>query len=330
MRSLSLTLDTGTSNTRVRAWRDSQLLGGKDVPVGVRDTARAGSHDVLRAGVREAIQWTLRSIDANASELALVVGSGMVTSKLGLHELPHIVAPARIDELAAGMQSAQFDDILAAPIWFVPGVRHDAAPLAIGRASEMDMMRGEETEVIGLLNKITIDRDALILLPGSHAKFVEVDGDATIRRSLTTLSGEMLDLLMHQSVLASGLKQGWPEALDPDALLAGAHASRKESLSRAAFLVRALELFSPAAASARFSFLLGAVLVQDLMSCMAGNMWVSGRPFFICGRTMMQGAYAAVAQGVLGIASIVTPDQNTLAELAGHGALAIARRRGLL
>ncbi|MSQ21200.1 MAG: 2-dehydro-3-deoxygalactonokinase [Betaproteobacteria bacterium] len=330
MPSLSLTLDTGTSNTRVRAWHHDQLLGGNDVAVGVRDTARTGSHDALRAGVREAIQSTLRSIDVKAHELALVVGSGMVTSKLGLHELPHIVAPACIEDLATAMQSVQFDDILALPIWFIPGVRHDAAPLAVEDASQMDMMRGEETEVVGLLNRIAIDRDALILLPGSHAKFVAVQAGRTICRSLTTLSGELLDLLMHQSVLAAGLKQGWPPTLDPEAVLAGARLSRKEGLSRAAFSVRALELFSQAQEATRFSFLLGAVLVQDLLSCLASTLWVPGRPLIVCGRPTMQRAYAAIAADVLGITSIVTPDENTLHELAGRGALAIARRRGLL
>jgi 2-dehydro-3-deoxygalactonokinase len=328
MGNLVLTLDTGTSNTRVRAWRDDRIVGGAESSVGVRDTARTGSHDVLRAGVREAIQSTLNAVNAKANELVLVVGSGMVTSKLGLYELPHIVAPARIDDLAAGMQSARFDDIIAAPIWFIPGVRHDAAPLLIDRAGQMDMMRGEETEIIGLCSRQAIASDTIVLLPGSHAKFVEVQAGGTITCSHTTLSGEMLDLLIHQSVLASGLKQGWPASLDAEAVLAGARLSRKESLGRAAFSTRALELFSPANEAARFSFLVGAVLVQDLTSCMASALWVPGRPLIVCGRPAVQAAYAAIARDVLGIALIETP--SALEELAGHGALAIARRRGLL
>jgi 2-dehydro-3-deoxygalactonokinase len=328
MGNLVLTLDTGTSNTRVRAWRDGHVSGGADAPVGVRDTARTGSHDTLRAGVRDAIRSCLQSIGATANEVPLVVGSGMVTSKLGLHELPHIVAPARIDDLARGMQSVQFDDIIARPIWFIPGVRHDAAPLSIESAAQMDMMRGEETEIVGLFNQLAIKSDVLVLLPGSHAKFVEVQADGTITRSHTTLSGEMLDLLIHQSVLASGLKQGWPAHLASEAVLAGAHLSRKESLGRAAFATRALELFSPANEAARFSFLVGTVLVQDLMSCMASELWTSGRTLIICGRPAVQAAYAAIARDVLGVTSIVTP--GALEELAGHGALAIARKRGLI
>ncbi len=328
MHGLALTIDTGTSNTRIRAWRDACLIGGAEAPVGVRDTARTGSHDILRAGIRDAIWEALRTSDSNEGEVSLFLGSGMITSALGLHELPHIVAPARIDELAAGMRSALFADIVSSPIWFIPGVRHDAAPVSIDDASRMDMMRGEETEVIGLLARTGLSDPMVVLLPGSHAKFVEVQADGTITRCLTTLSGELLDLLVHQSVLASGLKQGWPATLDPAAVIAGARLSRSEGISRAAFTTRALELFSSTSETGRFSFLLGTVLVQDLMSCQAA--WLRAKKLVVCGRPTLQAAYAAIARDVVGIETVMTPDQAMLDELAGHGALAIARRRGLL
>ncbi len=323
-----LTLDSGTSNTRVRAWRDDQVVGGAEGPVGVRDTARTGSHATLRAGVRDAIHATLRTIDGSEHEIALVVGSGMITSGLGLHELPHIIAPAGIDQLAAGMQSASFADIIAAPIWFIPGVRHDGAPVALDTASRMDMMRGEEAEVVGLLTRMEAADAMVVLLPGSHAKFVEVAASGTILRCHSTLSGELLDLLMRQSVLAAGLKQGWPAALDADAVIAGARLSRDEGLSRAAFSTRVLELFSPINEAGRFSFLVGAVLVQDLLSCRAA--WPESIRLVVGGRPVMQTAYATIARLVLEMHAVVTPDQSMLHELAGRGALAIARKKGLL
>ena len=328
MGNIVLTLDTGTSNTRVRAWRDDHVASGAEVHVGVRDTARTGSHAILRSGVRDAIQETLRAINANEREISLVAGSGMITSGLGLHELPHLVAPAGIDQLAAGMRSASFADIVGSPIWFIPGIRHDGAPVALPTASRMDMMRGEETEVIGLLTRIDAADSMVVLLPGSHAKFVEVDASGAIMRCHSTLSGELLDLLMNQSVLAAGLKHGWPATIDTDALNAGARLSRNEGLSRAAFSTRVLELFSPTSETGRFSFLLGATLVQDLLSCQAA--WSASIKLVVCGRPNMQTAYATIAREVLGMNAVVAPDQPMLQELAGRGALAIARKRGLL
>ncbi len=325
-----LTLDTGTSNTRVRAWRDDRVVGRAEAPVGVRDTARTGSHATLRAGVRDAIRAALAMVDDDRTRPAVILASGMITSGLGLLEIPHITMPADAAKIAAGMRSAHFADIVDAPIWFIPGARHDAAPVGLDTASHMDMMRGEETEVFGLLSRLKLSQPLVVLLPGSHAKFVEVPDDATITRCLTTLSGELLDLLIGQSVLASGLRQGWPDAIDIAALAAGAALSQKEGISRSAFSTRVLELFSPLSEASRFSFLLGAVLVQDLLAANASAMLSRERTLVVCGRPMLQSAYVALARDVLDLGPVETPDQVMLDELAGHGALFIARKKGLL
>ncbi|MFN0299825.1 MAG: 2-dehydro-3-deoxygalactonokinase [Burkholderiales bacterium] len=325
-----LTLDTGTSNTRVRAWRDDRVMGRAEASVGVRDTARTGSHAPLRAGVRDAISAALAMVDDGRTRPAVILASGMITSGLGLLEIPHLTMPADANKLAAGMRSAKFPDIIDAPIWFIPGVRHDAAPVGLDTASRMDMMRGEETEVFGLLSRVQGAEPRVVLLPGSHAKFVEVSNDATITRCLTTLSGELLDLLIGQSVLAAGLKHGWPDALDVPALTAGAALSQRDGVSRAAFSTRVLELFSPLAEASRFSFLLGAVLVQDLLAAKANGLLSRERQLVVCGRPLLQSAYVALARSALDPGPVDAPDQAMLDELAGHGALFLARKKGLL
>ncbi|MFM9883062.1 MAG: 2-dehydro-3-deoxygalactonokinase [Burkholderiales bacterium] len=333
MSRLVLTLDTGTSNTRVRAWRDDRIVGRAEAAVGVRDTARTGSDATLRAGIREAIHAafaTTSKIDASERGPVLILASGMITSGLGLLEIPHITMPANAAKLAAGMHSAQFADIIDAPIWFIPGVRHDVAPVGLDTASRMDMMRGEETEVCGLLSHLQHAGPRVVLLPGSHAKFVEMSNDATITRCLSTLSGELLDLLIGQSVLASGLRNGWPDTLDLTALTAGARLSQNEGVSRAAFSTRVLELFSPLAEGSRFSFLLGAILVQDLLAAQANALLSRERRLVVCGRPLLQSAYAVLARDVLDLGPVDAPDQAMLGELAGYGALFIARKRGLL
>ena len=42
-----ITIDTGTTNTRVCAWQDTRLLAEAARPVGVRDTAISGSTETL-------------------------------------------------------------------------------------------------------------------------------------------------------------------------------------------------------------------------------------------------------------------------------------------
>jgi len=329
MTDLVLTIDTGTTNTRVRAWRGDMLVAHGDAAAGVRDTARTGSLDRLREGVRDAVRDALAAAGAAPSDVRLALASGMITSGLGLLEVPHIPTPAGRPELARAMREARFDDLLAAPVWFVPGVRNDALPVTPDRAGAMDMMRGEETEVMGLLDRMGEAHGALtLLMPGSHAKFVTVDARGAITSCVSTLSGELLDLLVHQSVLASGMPGEWPDTIDADTLRAGADLSRTAGLGRAAFSTRVLEVYGGTSPYQRYAFLLGAVLMQDLLTMQA-----TVRPtdtLVILGRPAIQHAYAILARQSRWPGEPVTPSAATLADLAGLGARRIARERGLL
>ncbi len=329
---LALTIDCGTSNSRVRAWRDGAVIARAEAAVGVRDTAITGSTTALITGLRQALDATLAACNAKADAVEVCVASGMVSSSLGLHEVPHRLAPAGIAELAQGMARAAIPSFAPFDVWFVPGVRMDKAPVAVDTAGAMDMMRGEETETIGLIERLHLKVPFVALFPGSHAKFVSVDATGSIDACLSTLSGELIDVLAHHTVLASGLRDGWPDALDDYALLAGAHLSRNEGLNRAAFSTRVVELFGATDARARFSFLIGAVLVHDLLACAHHGTVSAGarQRLVVCGKPLMQTAYRLLARAADGFGAIETPAQSALDDLAGCGALAVARHRGLL
>lgn len=51
-----ITIDTGTTNTRVCAWQDGTLLAEAARSAGVRDTAITGSTATLMQGVSDAVQ----------------------------------------------------------------------------------------------------------------------------------------------------------------------------------------------------------------------------------------------------------------------------------
>ena len=52
----------------------------------------------------------------------------MITSPQGLHEVPHVVAPAGATELAQAAQEQLLPDVCDLPFVFVPGVRTAAVP----------------------------------------------------------------------------------------------------------------------------------------------------------------------------------------------------------
>ena len=70
-------------------------------------------------------------------------------------------------------------------------------------------MRGEETQILGLGDAA----EGLVCLPGTHSKWVEIDG-GRIERFATFMTGELFALLRSRSVLAGAVED---ETVDPAA-----------------------------------------------------------------------------------------------------------------
>lgn len=76
----------------------------------------------------------------------------------------------------------------------VPGVKTEGETIA-----DADMMRGEETELIGLMEHL--ERAAVYVLPGSHSKLIHVDAAGRIVDFTTMLTGEMIAALSQNTIL---------------------------------------------------------------------------------------------------------------------------------
>lgn len=260
-----IVVDSGTSNTRVRLWQDGCIRAVALRPVGARDTAAAGHNRALRAGLRDAIAEVRRGGPADA-----VICSGMITSGLGLIEVPHLHAPVRLEALAEALVQARFPDVCELPFYFVPGIKtQPAGSLPSGRLdadtlSATDLMRGEETEVAGLLCDTPLVGRAVFVHLGSHHKAIEVVEGKAIHSSRTALTGELLDAVRHHSVLAGSLPNTLEVEPAADMWRLGLELVRKHGLGRALFLVRAGEQLwghSPEQAAA---MLIGMLVGLDL------------------------------------------------------------------
>ncbi len=123
---------------------------------------------------------------------APVLAAGMIGSRLGWRETPYVTAPADLAALAAArLRIGEADAAI------VPGISLD------GRRSEV--MRGEEVQVLGAVVAGLAPGDALICQPGTHNKWVTVEG-GRISRIRTTMVGELFGLLRDHSVLAEMLR----------------------------------------------------------------------------------------------------------------------------
>lgn len=333
MAEVVVTIDTGTTNTRVTVWRGGEAVARAASEVGVRDTSITGSTDSLKRGVAAAIRAALADVDVAAEDVTLFLASGMITSDVGLVQVPHVPAPAGIDDLARAMVQATIADVAPAPIWFVPGVRNDVGEVNLATCEAMDVMRGEEVETFGFLQHLGLRGPVLLILPGSHTKIVHVDADTRITGSMTTLAGELLAVITRQTILAGSLRHSFADVIDEAMAIRGAALAAQVGLSRACFGVRILEQFAGAGPAALASFLAGAVVGTDLVAIVNTAAVPAGRdvPVLVGGTNALARLFALLVRRDARFAGDVTlADAATMRDAAGVGAMAVARARSLI
>lgn len=326
------TIDTGTTNTRVKLWQEGRVHTSSHVGVGVRDTGITGSKDKLKKGVKDAIDLALNKATITHNDIELYVASGMITSNVGLFEVPHVFAPAGIAELADQMVSATIEEVVDQPIWFVPGVKNNIQEVTVANCEAIDIMRGEEVETIGLLDHLELSGPALLVLPGSHSKFVRVDKNNRISGCVTTLAGELLSVLTTDTILASSLEKSFAETLDPEMVLQGAEYARKFGLTRTCFTVRLLDQFTDSSPNGRANFLAGAIVATDLLAVKSSSAMGDCRnlPVIIGGSNIMAGIIETLLhQDDYFQGDLVTVKSDIMKDRAGYGAILVARSRGL-
>ncbi|AKC87586.1 2-dehydro-3-deoxygalactonokinase [Pseudoxanthomonas suwonensis] len=245
----------------------------------------------------------------------LVVMAGMVGARGGWIEVPYVRCPADAPALAAGMlrldASREASGLVRRQLWCVPGMADHTTPVG-------DVMRGEETQIVGLPD--TLGRGThTVCLPGTHSKWVRVRDGAIVHIS-TALTGELYGLLRAHSILGRSIPDGEP-GLDTEAFDAGLECSRDPAsgLLHDLFGVRTASLFGHFPPPALASYLSGVLIGHELQAALAGL----PAPVHLVGNEALVERYAHALQA-RGIAVHRHPE-----ELAAAGMHRLARARGL-
>lgn len=323
--SATMIIDCGTTNLRVTlADGMGNVLAACKRPGGVQHTAIDGHNGRLKAMLAECIDGVLQQAGLTAGDVERCVAYGMITSNVGLVEIPHLAAPVSSRELRNGMRTLRFPDIAPFAISFIPGVRNDAGRVTEDNFSAMDMMRGEETEAVGLFELLKPDRESVFILPGSHNKFVRVDAQGRILGCMTSISGELLDAITHHTILANAVDHAFASAEDYDAGLCrkGAMECVSSGLGRAAFAGRILNQLGGVQSVRLRSYLLGATLAQDVLALRAFVPDAHHARIYIAGKMPLQCAIAD-AMEAMGLDNAVQVPAEITARMGLTGALTI-------
>ncbi|HUL52936.1 MAG TPA: 2-dehydro-3-deoxygalactonokinase [Opitutaceae bacterium] len=189
-----------------------------------------------------------------AARLPLVM-SGMATSSLGLCELPYARAPFALDgsDLRTDFLPASRDCPCA--LLLISGVRTAA-----------DVMRGEETQVVGALSRgAGTGARRVAVLPGTHSKHVRIAGAQAVDFA-TYMTGEFFGLLARGSILAGSVASDGDVRTPADRaqFAAGVRTGARENLLHASFLVRVRSLLGRATPAAGRHFLSGLLIGAEL------------------------------------------------------------------
>ncbi|WP_369371078.1 2-dehydro-3-deoxygalactonokinase [Promicromonospora sp. Populi] len=203
-----------------------------------------------------------------------VLCSGMAGSNLGWAEAGYLDVPAELSGLAYRLTVVPAGDSV---VHLVPGLRATGA--------YPDVMRGEEVQLVGALaataaehqelgaHQATPDRRRTVVLPGTHSKWVRLNGSC-VAGFTTAMTGELYGLLMRDSILAR-LADGEAGTEASDAFIWGLEAEAEQGDERGLpallFTARTLVLAGRLAGHQVADYLSGLLIGAEVRHALRGD-----------------------------------------------------------
>ncbi|KDY99645.1 2-oxo-3-deoxygalactonate kinase [Escherichia coli 2-474-04_S1_C2] len=190
MTSRYIAIDWGSTNLRAWLYQSEKCLESRKSEAGIT-RLNGRTFEAVLSEITEG--WMLENTP--------VVMAGMGGSNAGWVNVPYLPCPARLNDIGRHLTRVKDN------VWIVPG-------LCINNADNHNVMRGEETQLVGAH---TLRPSALYVMPGTHCKWVRVDGDR-VEDFRTVMTGELHHVLLTHTLVGTGLPQ---QTDSPEAFNAG-------------------------------------------------------------------------------------------------------------
>ncbi|MGV3556812.1 2-dehydro-3-deoxygalactonokinase [Larkinella arboricola] len=204
-----LCCDWGTSSFRLRLIDSAtyqlieELIGQQGVATVFDAWKNAGEKNGIsreqffRENLKRQIEILANKTALNLDQIPVAV-SGMASSSIGMEEIPYGTLPFAMDGSQASVRHIEADETFPHELILISGVK-----------SQEDVMRGEETQLIGLT--ALLDRegqrpsDAIFIFPGTHSKHMYVQGGQLLNFE-TYMTGEVFNLMATSSILKDSVE----------------------------------------------------------------------------------------------------------------------------
>ena len=262
-----LAVDWGGTN--VRAWRLDEtgaVAAGAAFPLGVSRLAPGEAAARFQDEIRPAL----------GAEALPALLCGMIGSNLGWVLAPYLDCPASPVALAGALIEA------------APGVRIVPGLVCAGLVGP-DVMRGEETQILGWLagDPARGRGRRLLCLPGTHSKWARV-ADGAVERFVTAMTGELHAVLGAHSLLRFAEVADDPAAFDDGVAAAGDGGA----LSARLFGLRGLTLRGGLAAASASAWLSGLLIGAEIAALRPFLAEPDDGPVVLIGEGALVGLYA--------------------------------------
>jgi 2-dehydro-3-deoxygalactonokinase len=121
-----------------------------------------------------------------------IVISGMASSSIGIRELTYVSLPFDISGKGLRVEKLQHPSFPYS-IQLISGVRSDS-----------DVMRGEETQMVGLADENNLPGKTIFILPGTHSKHIICENDKVTDFN-TFMTGELFQVISHHTILKNSV-----------------------------------------------------------------------------------------------------------------------------
>lgn len=260
-----LSCDWGTSSFRLTlvSLASLEVLGAVRNERGVHATFQAwkdaggdeaGRVDFFLDVIRDAVAEVEHSSGRSLAGVPIVV-SGMASASIGMMNLQYGELPFSLDGASLIVHRIEANTAFPHDVLVISGVKSDD-----------DVMRGEETQLIGSVSdEIAAGVEHLHLLPGTHSKHIRVmNGSATSFR--TYLTGEFFELLSAKSILADSVSRG-DGGLNSEnfrCFMEGVEEGSRGNILNSAFHVRTRSLFGRHSSEMNYYYLSGLLIGAEV------------------------------------------------------------------
>jgi 2-dehydro-3-deoxygalactonokinase len=264
-----LSCDWGTTAFRLRLIEPEgiRIIEEESTKQGIADTfqlwKQSGQNEDERLPfyldiISAHIEVIAKRTGSSLNDLPLII-SGMASSTIGMIDLPYKQLPVFVDGSNLTIHTIEASEEFKNKAFVISGVR-----------TEDDVIRGEETKLVGCASDDGNSGSHVYLFPGTHPKHVEVEnGEATAFK--TYMTGEFFELLSKKSVLSTSINaKGSSDFQDnKQSFLKGVKDSLHSNLLHNSFLVRTNEVFKKLTKEENYYYLSGLLIgteLKDLIS----------------------------------------------------------------